>query len=290
MAFDETPITEQDIHDLYQEHLGRDADPEGLSHYFNSGWPLHVIEKDIKDSIEYFRKHDDPPFEVKYGADSHKPHQNRAFGGADYIQALIEGGPLNLERTYSDVLKWLQGDSGQKWLAPLNRRGQTNPEMPGGIGLFDRIEGAGAPNRDINPGWGDCSTDPEAGSFFTHDDLMATRAIGFREEEIKGVLDNNLAWLRSGDRPGVEGGVYESLYISQSQDDWTPGSPRVTRNPSEYDVRRTRIPQTRDIKDSLKINTGDSFVGKTARGVETAKRTRRRVRQTTDLQRSLNIS
>ena len=84
--------------------------------------------------------------------------------------------------------------------------------------------------------------------------------------------------------------MYESLYISQDQDDWTPGSPTVTRNPSEYDVRRERIPQTRDIKDSLKINTGDSFVGKTARGVETAKRTRRRVRQTTDLQRSLNIS
>ena len=290
--FDENKVaTEADLAVIFDALLGRAPKASAIQTYINNPnktWTLGEIKEDIKGSDEYFRRYNDPLFEVKYGVDAgQKKQQHQTFGGADYIQALKKGGELNLEQTRLEILEWLQGS--QKWLSPENRKLATNPGMPGDVGLFDRIKGVGK-KGDINPSWGDYSADHLAGSFFTYDDLLATRAQGFEESEIKEALDKNLNWLKKKDKPEVEGGLYESLYISKDLDDWTPDLPTVTYNPSEYDVKREREIVTRDAKDSLKINTGESFVGKTARGVETAKRTRRRVRQTTDLQRSLNIS
>ena len=112
----------------------------------------------------------------------------------------------------------------------------------------------------------------------------------FSDEDIRFELDRNLGWLREEDKPGVEGGLYESLFVQRDEDTYVPPRPEVTRNPSEYNVNIPRKTISQPERDSLKMTPGQAFIGKTASGVGTAKRTRKRVRQTTDLQRSLNIS
>ncbi len=292
----ENPANERErqIKQLYNDLLGRDPDPSGWQHYvFDQNIPTDIIRRYIQDSDEYWKRHaGEPKYGVGLGGDKDQPMiQNQWFGGADYIEALRMGGENNLRRTRNEVLGWLREGENFRWMNLTNRRGMS-PEG-GPVNLFDMIEGAGSPNRDINPRWGDHSIEGEA-DFFTHDDLMATRAIRFKDKEIKSVLDQNPGWLRDADKPGVAGGVYESLNLGwEDQDDHDttkPESPRVTRIPSEYNVAVDRETISRPERDSLKMTPGQAFVGRTARGMETAKRTRRRVRQTTDLQRSLNIS
>ena len=291
----ENPANERErqIKQLYIDLLGRDPDPTGWQLYvFDSNIPSDIVRRHIEGSDEYWKRNAGvPEYGVGLGGDRDQPMiQNQWFGGADYTEALRMGGENNLRRTRNEVLDWLRNE-GERWVNPSNRRGQS-PEG-GPINLFDRIEGAGSPNRDINPSWGDHSIEGEA-EFFTHDDLMATRAIRFKEHEIKSVLDQNPGWLRDADKPGVAGGVYESLNLGwedqEDHDTTRPESPTVTRTPSEYNVPIDRETISQPDRESLKMTPSQAFVGKTARGVNKAKRTRRRVRQTTDLQRSLNIS
>lgn len=285
---------ERQIKQLYNDLLGRDPDPGGWQHYvFDENIPTDIVRRRIEGSDEYYKRNAGvPEYGVSLGGDKNAAMiQNQWFGGADYIEALRMGGENNLRRTRNEVLDWLRQEEGWRWLEPGQRRGMS-PEG-GPINLFDRIEGAGSPNRDINPSWGDHSI-PGEKEFFTHDDLMATRAIRFKEHEIKSVLDQNLGWLRDADKPGVAGGVYESLNLGwedqEDHDTTRPESPTVTRIPSEYNVPIDRETILQPDRESLKMTPSQAFVGKTARGVNKAKRTRRRVRQTTDLQRSLNIS
>ena len=279
---------------LYDTLLGRLPDEGGWQHYvFDENIPTDIVRRRIEDSDEYWKKNAGvSEYGVGLGGDKDAgAQQHQYFGGADYIQALRMGGENNLRRTRNEVLGWLREGENFRWLSLGNRRGQS-PEG-GPVNLFDMIEGAGSPNRDINPRWGDHSIPGEA-EFFTHDDLMATRAIRFKEHEIKSVLDQNPGWLRDADKPGVAGGVYESLNLGwedqEDHDTTRPESPTVTRTPSEYNVPIDRETISQPDRESLKMTPGQAFVGKTARGVNKAKRTRRRVRQTTDLQRSLNIS
>lgn len=292
------------ITQLYIKYFDREPDDAGYAHYMTGGgkdFTIREIESIILNSDEYFRKNADPAdikYPVHYGGDTDTPQQGQAFGPADYIEALKAGGQVNLQRTRLDILDWLRGDTGSRWLNPQHKKGGTPsaPEM-GGIGLYDRIEGTGSPNRDINTAWGDYDADPDAGKFFTHADLMATRAINYDDVHIRNVLDRNPEWLREEDQPGAAGGVYESL-SSYTTPPPEPGKITVNRPAtSEYDVTRTRktpVKPTEDefenITDSLKM--GSQFVAKTARGVKADLRhqkhhpgTRKKYKQTTDLSR-----
>ena len=287
---------EKAVWQLYNDLLGRLPDEGGFQHYvYDSNIPINIVRHHIEDSDEYWKKNAGvPTYGVGLGTDKDaSSQQHQYFGGADYIEALKVGGKHNLKRTRNEVLDWLKSGENFRWLHPNARKGQS-PEggPPSSINFFDRLEGAGAPNRDINPYWGDASQSNK--NFFTHDDLMATRAINFKEHQIKSVLDQNPDWLLDADKPGVAGGVYESLNLgwedSYVHDPTSPDSPTVTRTSSEYDISIGRETISQPDRESLKMTPGQAFVGKTARGVNKAKRTRRRVRQTTDLQRSLNIS
>ena len=292
---------EEAIRDLYQDLLGREADEEGLQHYLtNYQWDLDVIERHIQASDEYYKRHNAPLFNVGIGRDAGRDRQNQYFDSADYIQALTIGGPLNLERTRNEVLDWLRdAAAGQRWLRPQNRPGVVNPDMPGGINLFDRIEGAGSPNRDINTSWGDYASKPDAGQYFGHGDLAATRALSFRDEEIKSVLDQNMEWLRDKNLPVDQGGdisgVYNMLEVTPEDDPYVQDRPKVTRQPSRFDETISRNTIERPSRDRLTINPGEATVGKRQRsGATRAKAVRPKYRQTTDLARearnSLNIS
>ena len=194
---------EQQVKQLYNDLLGRDPDPVGWQHYvFDMNISIDMVRRHIRGSDEFYKRNTVPKFSVGLGADSSAPRQGQYFGGADYIEALKLGGASNVVNTRNEVLDWLRDTaSGQRWLRPQHRPGATAPEMPGGINLFDRIEGAGTPNRDINPSWGDYAANPEAGQYFGHADLLATRALRFSDVEIKSVLDQNLEWLRDANLP-----------------------------------------------------------------------------------------
>ena len=303
---------ERAIKHYYLTHLGRRPDQEGWDYYTSVNWSTNLIEQDIRGSLEYWRRNTIPRYSVAHGGDSHKQdtsttpaRQFQHFGGADYIEALKTGGVQNLARTRKDILEWLESGN-FRWLQEEHRPGGVDPNMPGGIGLYDRIKGSGSPARDINPGWGDYSDDPAAGTKFDYADLLATRALRFSDEEIKSVLDveSNQDWLKDHDKPGVQGGLYENLDIPypETEDPWVPSPPTRTATPSEFNVDIERSTVGAIDRESLKIGSIETFVGKRARGMERAKdlgrRTneqgkkikRKKLRQTTDLQRSLNIS
>ena len=296
---------EQSIYDYYKNYLGRVPDQIGWEHYLGGGLSTDLIGRSIRDSDEYFKRTTTPKFAVEYGADSDKDRQNQYFGAADYIEALKAGGVQNLPRTRQDILEWLESGN-FRWLQEEHRPGGVDPNMPGGIGLYDRIKGSGSPARDINTSWGDYSDDPVAGTKFDYADLLATRALRFSDEEIKSVLDeeSNQDWLKASDKPGVHGGLYENLDIPypETEDPWVPSPPTKTTTPSEFNVDIERSTVAAIDRESLKIGSIETFVGKRARGMERAKdlgrRTneqgkkikRKKLRQTTDLQRSLNIS
>ena len=286
------PEREALITALYQEYFDREPDPQGLAMYVDGDWSIAEIENIFLNSDEYFRKNASPAkFATDYGRDADSLQQHQSFGPADYIEALKTGGELNVQNTRLEILDWLRGDTGKRWLNTQHKPGgtPTAPEMQG-IGLYDRIEGSGSPNRDINTAWGDYHNDPAAGSYFTHDDLLATRAIKYPDEQIRNVLDLNPDWLRDEDKPGAAGGVYESLSIGMSITPPEPGSITVNRPAaSEYNTvrsRQTPLKPTEDefenITDSLKMS--GSFVSKTARGSK-RRRPAKKYKQTKDLSR-----
>ena len=202
------------------------------------------------------------------------------FGGADYMAALQTQG-VDPYTTRQEVLAWLTDNP--EFLAYGNRPKEFRPEYdkdkPETYGLYERIKGE-YHNRDINTFWGDWSKDPDAGQFFTHDDLLATRAMGFTELEISDWIDTNQGTLRDADKPGVVGGVYESI---------DRGIARNRTSISRDQFLRERVTPTIGESD-LKIKTAAPLIHKAARGVERAKRTRPQYKQTTDLARSsLNI-
>ena len=288
------------VYDLYQLHLGREPNLDAMNQYANSGRTVGEIENIIRNSDEYFRRFNVPQFSVAHGGDRYvgnssdrQIQQHQRFGPADYIAALRANGPSNAQNTRQDILAWLNQGQNYRWLAPNNRRDADNPAMPGSISLYDRIRGQGTPDRDINPGWGNYDADPNAAAHFTQADLLATRAMGFSDVQIASVLDDNQGWLRSGDRAGVAGGVMESLELTGDDtpihDTTRPQAPTITNTASVYDVEITRETIAEPTRDSLDLTPGEAFVGRRARGADRALRTRRRVRQTTDLQRSLNV-
>ena len=287
---------ERGVKKAYETLLGRSPDLVGWNYYVHeSTFPLSVVERHIRQSDEYYKRNVAPRFSVGLGADADRPRQGQYFGDADYIEALKVGGLSNLKRTRNEVLDWLRdATTGGRWLTQGNRPGRSEGDD---INLFDRIEGAGSPNRDISPLWGDLGSNPDAQRYFGHADLMATRALNYPDVQIKSVLDENLDWLRDANLPkhlgGTMTGVYESLNLTGGDtpvhDPYSPESPEVTRTPSEYNVNITRDIIDKPSRDSLKITPGQAFVGKTARGVSKAKRTRRRVRETKDLARKAHI-
>ena len=293
---------EAKVKEIYNRLLGRDPDESGWQTYvFDSNVSTDTIEATIRASNEYYKRFNAPKYNVGIGRDAGNLRQDQYYDPADYIESLKMGGEGNLKRTRNEVLDWLRdAATGQRWLRDEQRAGATNPDMPGGISLFDRIEGAGAPNRDINPGWGDYAANTEAGQYFGHADLLATRALNFQDVEIRSVLDQNMGWLRDANLPLSQGGsptgVYESLQLTgvdaPPHDTKKPGSPTVTRNPSQYDVDIERTVIGQPDRDSLKINPGQALTTKAARGIK-AKRPRKKYKQTTDLSResrNLNIS
>ena len=273
-----------------------DQNPDALDPADREGQPITPtggVYQRVQQGIR--STYGEPRYDISRGNDP------RSFGGADYDYALSVSGDVNATR--KEILDWLRDQP--YWLTRGNEPG--SPKRPeeydewslsgrgGGYGLFDRIEGKGhdlgSGSRDISTAWGDYGADPEAGQFFTHEDLRATRAMGFGDKEIQEWLDapEQASVLREADKRGKPGGVYGSLDIGPTQTN-NPFSTFNTRSRdfSTPDPDSSKDP--REGRESLTIGTRKPFAARRADKAYGAKRISKKVRETKDLRRSLNIS
>lgn len=119
------------------------------------------------------------------------------FGHADYVEALKIGTP-------SQIVSYLDERQGLMW--ERNRKGQG--------GLYDEIL-AEAKRRNVGKINALGGYSPYR---FGGVDYREAKAYGYTDRQIKDYLDRNPDRLYSGNKPGVQGGLYENIVASIKND------------------------------------------------------------------------
>ena len=254
------------INSEFQTLLGRPPTEHEFNIYYNERdpqlpnrplWDQNRLRTHILSSDEYYRKTHTAPF-------STAAQDPRAFENPDYIAELSTGGEYNTQRTRQRILNWLNEPATDPNRGGRFLKGQIpfsySPDRPGGGGLYDMIQGEGEWAK-IHTKWGDTQQYPEADQYFSHGDLLATRAMGFSEREIQSYLDENMHVLREAHRPGVAGGVYEAVRSGTPLSDVKIPPPTVSREPNRFVPREPEIVE-RPERDSLTINPSSEYEGK----------------------------
>ena len=198
------------------------------------------------------------------------------FGHADYWASLMnlrdeskESEQEALKTQRKNVLAWLTGE-GKDTLATGHGPGEEG-------GLYERIKG-----DPLSTIFGDKSLEGR-GQWFGQSDLAHALASGKSRSDILSWIQDSGTTdvLRDQNLPGVEGGIYEWLLDSTSDDGGGSKIPR-TDDEKEYPTLGD-TPITLDERDGLKIKPNKTMITRSAMSLKAPKR--KKYEQTTDLAR-----